>query len=413
MKTMSKEKSKKRAKTFFTALICIILIIAVLLGAFAAVSAVGIKSNHNFIESISAVSYDNQLVPETDDNGYTTFVTDRDFKIMQLTDIHIGAGFMSINKDSMAINAVAAMITAEKPDLVVVTGDIAYPVPVQAGTANNKNSAVMFADLMEQLGVYWCPVFGNHDTEVYSYYSRADIAELYESEEYPHCLFQKGPSDIYGEGNYVVNVKNTSGEITQSLIMIDSNSYTDNGLLSWAIWNYDCIHKDQVQWYENEIKNLTELNGGVTPKSLAFFHIAPIEQRNAWNEYTENGYQDTEDVKYIYGKAGEQKLIVYSSELNEGFFDAVLSSGSTQGIFFGHDHLNNFSLEYKGIRLTYGYSIDYLAYRGIMKYGAQRGCTIIDVYQNGEFDCRAENYYQDKYSTVKDKEAVTMEDYYS
>ena len=34
----------------------------------------------------------------------------------------------------MALNAVAAMVTAEKPDLVIVTGDIAYPVPFQAGT---------------------------------------------------------------------------------------------------------------------------------------------------------------------------------------------------------------------------------------------------------------------------------------
>ena len=66
------------------------------------------------------------------------------------------------------------------------------------------------------------------------------------------------------------------------------------------------------------------------------------------------------------------------------------------------------SLDYKGIRLTYGYSIDYLAYFGIMKYGAQRGCTMIDIAPDGSFTSTLENYYQDKYSSVKAKEQVDM-----
>ncbi len=41
------------------------------------------------------------------------------------------------------------MITAEQPDLVVFTGDLTYPVPVQAGTFNNKENAKLLADLME------------------------------------------------------------------------------------------------------------------------------------------------------------------------------------------------------------------------------------------------------------------------
>ena len=66
-------------------------------------------------------------------------------------------------------------------------------------------------------------------------------------------------------------------------------------------------------------------------------------------------------------------------------------------------------IEYKGIRLTYGYSIDYLAYIGIMKHGIQRGCTMINIAPDGSFDTKLENYYQDKYSSVKDKERVDME----
>lgn len=88
----------------------------------------------------------------------------------------------------------------------------------------------------------------------------------------------------------------------------------------------------------------------------------------------------------------------------------MLELGSTQAIFCGHDHKNNFSLDYKGIRLTYGMSVDYLAYPGIYKLGIQRGCTMISFYPDGSFDCAQESYYQDKYESVYEKESVTMQE---
>ncbi len=78
----------------------------------------------------------------------------------------------------MAINTVATMIRVEKPDFVVVTGDISYPVPFQAGTFNNKSGAKIFAELMETLGVYWTLAYGNHDTEAYSYYTREQLTDF-------------------------------------------------------------------------------------------------------------------------------------------------------------------------------------------------------------------------------------------
>lgn len=406
-KTKTKKTPKQRFKIFLKVLLIIVLVIALLCGILASVSAVGLKSNSNFIETIETVSFDNQLEPVLDDNGCYTFTTDDHFKVIQLTDVHIGGGFLSIKKDSMAINAVAAMITAEKPDLVVITGDIAYPVPFQAGTFNNKTSAELFAQLMEKLGVYWVPVFGNHDTEAYSYYSREKISEFYSQEKFSHCLFQSGPEDVDGYGNSIINVKNTKGEITQSLVMLDSHSYVDNDYFG-IMWKYDTIHESQVKWYEDSLNKIKAENNDVMPKSLAFFHIAIPEYKTAWDEYRANDFNDTENVKYIYGKAGEKDYSVYTSEYNYGFFDKVKELGSTQGMFCGHDHLNNFSIDYKGVRLTYGYSIDYLAYTGIMKFGLQRGCTVIDIAPDGSFESHLENYYQDKYQTAKEKEQVDM-----
>ncbi|MCM1114108.1 MAG: metallophosphoesterase [Clostridium sp.] len=406
-----KRTHKQRFLLFLRILLVIILIIGILCALCSIVSVVGVKSNKNFISNIDAVKYENQLEPQLDSNGYYTFVTDDNFKVMQLTDIHIGAGFLSIKKDTMALNAVASMITAEKPDLVVVTGDIAFPVPFQAGTLNNKQSAKLFAELMEQLGVYWCLAFGNHDTEAYSYFDRETISELYESEAYPHCLFQAGPEDIDGYGNYPINVKNTKGEITQSLFMLDTHSYVDGDYLG-IMWKYDCIHENQVNWYKNTLETFQAENNGAMPKSLAFFHMPLQEYKDAWYEYRDNNYQDTENVQYKFGKAGETGLIVFSSEYNYGFFDTAKELGSTQGIFCGHEHLNNFSIDYKDIRLTYDYSVDYLAYAGIMNYGLQRGCTLINIMPDSSFDCVQENYYQDKYQTIKPKEEVTLESNY-
>ena len=407
-----KEKVKKHAgKKILRVLVIILLVISILTASAAIVNIVLERSHEEFIGNVPPVEYEEQLVPVIDDDGYYTFTTDREFKIVNITDVHIGAGFLSPKKDNMAMNAVIAMIREEKPDLVTVTGDIAYPIPFQSGSMNNKIPAVLFADLMEELGVYWAPVFGNHDTEAFAYYSREQIGEIYESDAYPHCLFQAGPEDINGVGNYVINVKNTLGQITQSLFMIDSNDYTSKSLISTITWDYDCIHTDQIEWYKNTIDELTKENAGITPYSLAYFHIPLYEMREAWYSYRDNGYQDTDDVQYIYGKAGEKDGVVLCSEYNNGFFDAVLEKGSTKGIFVGHDHLNTFSIVYKGIRMTYSNSIDYLAYFGISKIGSQRGCTVVTVKPDGTFEYTPENYYQEKYQSLEPKEEVTMQEY--
>lgn len=142
---------------------------------------------------------------------------------------------------------------------------------------------------------------------------------------------------------------------------------------------------------------------------MAFFHIPLIEYRDAWQEYVNNNKQDTENAKLIYGTVGEKDDNIFCPDENCGLFGAALELGSTQAFFCGHDHLNNFQINYKGINLTYGYSIDYLAYFGIAKYGAQRGCTMININQDGSFTSTLENYYQDKYSAVNAKENVSME----
>ncbi len=421
MKTKEKTspvKKKNKGKIALTVLGVFFAFVAVVAAVTAIVNVMGNKANTEKISAFPKVETEKQLVPEKDENGYWTFTTDEEFKVMQLTDVHIGGGWMSFKKDAMALNAVAAMIAAEKPDLVIVTGDIAYPVPFQAGTFNNLSSAKVFAALMEQLGVYWTLGFGNHDTEAYSYFGRDDISEFYSDEDMKYCLFQPGPDDVDGYGNQVINVKNSEGIITQSLFVFDSHSYVDGDFLG-IFWKYDNIHENQVQWYKNTLAALNTQNNAVLKeagkeenshiKSAAFFHIPLTEQRDAWYEYRDAGYQDTENVKLHYGVAGESGNVVYSGIHEDNLFETMVELDSTKAVFCGHDHDNNFSIEYQGIRLTYGMSVDYLAYPNIYKRGAQRGCTMISFAPDGSFDCKQENYYQAKYQSVYEKEPASME----
>ena len=370
------------------------------------------RSNRDVIASFDRVAYaeGEQLVPEKDTDGYWTFNTDRDLKILQLTDVHIGGGLMSIQKDKKALNAVAAMVTAEKPDLVILTGDNVYPVPFQSGTFNNGVATDVVIALLEKLGVYYTVCFGNHDSEAYSDYTREQIADKYENPELKYSIFRKGPEDIDGFGNQIIKVMNSNGIVTNAYFVLDSHDYVEADMLG-VLGKYDNIHQNQVDWYRENVLAIDAANKAIDPDypmfpSLLFFHIPLREYDDAWKEYRANGSQDTENVKYIDGGYYEDNEKVCCGVGDDSLFETALELGSTKGMFCGHDHVNNATLEYKGIRLTYGMSVDYLAYIGIDKKGAQRGCTVISLSKDGELSVSLENYYQDKYVSKYEKENV-------
>ena len=408
---MAKGKIKNRKKTLFV-IISVVLVIAI------AIAGLNYFSVQNLLKKGNAynkVEIENQLVPQKDENGNWYFTTDGDFKVMHLTDIHIGGGFMSKGVDEKALNAVATMVTKEKPDLVIATGDIAFPVPYTAGTFNNYSGAKAFANLMESLGVYWDVTFGNHDAECYSYFDRESVAKFYENEDYKYCLFQSGPEDVDGYGNHVVEVKNSKGIITQAIILIDSQAYIKNNLIESIKGTYDNIHPNQVEWYESEIKRMNAENEKISKdfvpvKSLAFFHIPLVEMGDGWNEFVENDFKDTDNFKYFDGVIGETGRRVFSGFGEDDMFEKMVELGSTKAMFNGHDHLNNTTFAYKGIQFSYGYSIDYFAYSGIDKLGSQRGCTMITCKPDSTFAIDKYNYYSDRYDLDGfTREEVTMQ----
>ncbi len=420
---MAKNKGKK-AKKIILSVMGVLIVAAIVI---AGLNFLAVENLMKKGESYAPVEYDEPVVLITDEDGEKYFLADRDFKVMHLTDIHIGGGFMSKSVDEKALNAVATMVTAEKPDLVIATGDIVFPVPFMAGTFNNYSGAKAFANLMEDLGVYWTVTLGNHDAEPYSYYNREKVAEFYENEEYKHCLFSAGPEDVDGFGNHVIEVKNSDGIITQGLIMLDSQAYVKNDIITSILGHYDNIHENQVAWYEAEIKRMNkenaeairklqgDENGGLwetygNVKTLAFFHIPLVEMADAWYAFEEGGFKDTEDFTYIGGILGEQGRRVYCGLGEDNMFEKMLELDSTKAMFNGHDHFNSTIFEYKGIQFSYGYSIDYFAYSGIDKEGSQRGCTVITCKPDTTFTIEKHNYYSERFSLEGfTREEVTMQ----
>ena len=122
---------------------------------------------------------------------------------------------------------------------------------------------------------------------------------------------------------------------------------------------------------------------GRTVPSLVFFHI-PLQQYRTAYELYEAG---SDEVRYYFGENGEKMINkVCCSNYPSALFDRMLALGSTTGVFCGHDHYNNMSLEYKGIRLTYGMSIAYLAMPGVEHDTAQRGAELITIHPDASWD---------------------------
>jgi hypothetical protein len=267
-----------------------------------------------------------------------------------------------------------------------------YPIFAFSGTTNNKRQAEFVSGLMEGLNTPWAFVFGNHDQERRSKYGKNDIADVYMRGK--NCLFQKGPENIDGVGNYIIEIADPDGSLNTALVFLDSHMYIKKGYFS----GFDHVHDNQIEWYKEQITSISRREGRLIP-SLMFFHLPIKEFSDAWrklylgriptlaNDLNAAESPAQKEVVYHCGFVNEKdNYFGYPKTKKTHIFDDVLALGSTKGMFFGHDHLNTLSLTYKGVRLTYPMSIDYLAYFGIAKKNTQRGGTLIEIRGGAEFE---------------------------
>ena len=296
---------------------------------------------------------------------------DRKFRIMQLTDCHLGYGKLSESQDTKAEKAITTLIEREKPDLIIITGDLIYPVLPKSGTLSNDREMREFMQFMDGFKIPYASVLGNHDSEMGSKATREEIGDILETGEY--SIFRKGPDSIFGVGNYTINL-NRKGKTEFVLAMLDSNMYGDG----WFYTGFDCIHRDQTDWCMEKIRKAGEKNRKLS--AFMFFHMPLPEYKEAYEKMKMGDHS----VKYNFGSVLEKNEYFGITNRECNVFDEALKTGFIKGMFCGHDHLNTISMEYKGICLTYGMSIDYLAYPNIESRYTQRGATVMDILPDGK-----------------------------
>ena len=251
------------------------------------------------------------------------FNADKKIKIVQFTDVHWVADSLASEEAGERMNEV---LDAEKPDLVVYTGDVIFARPADKGMRRALEPAI-------KRGIPFAVTFGNHDDE-----QDMNRKELYEFIKDMPGNLTSTVEGLSGVTNFILPVKSSVGDKDAAVLYVfDSNSYSPMK----QVKGYGWIKHDQVQWYINESKKYTEANGGTPLPALSFFHIPLPEYHEAVKH--EGAFM-----------IGTRKETACAPEINTGLFAAMLEAGDVLGVFVGHDHVNDYAVSWKGIMLCYG-----------------------------------------------------------
>lgn len=256
-------------------------------------------------------------------NATLKFSAEKKFKIVQFTDIHWVPG----NPDSeIAAECMNKVLDEEKPDLVIYTGDLVFGKPA-AEALDKALEPVLSRHL--PFAVTW----GNHDDE-------QDLTRVQLS-DHIHDLpgnLTTTTEGVSGVTNYILPLKSDDGTTDAAVLYVfDTHAYSPMK----QIKGYDWIKNDQVVWYTKTSADYTARNGGKPLPSLAFFHI-PVPE---YNEAAQ-----AEDALLI----GTRKEKACAPLINTGLYAAMLNAGDVMATFVGHDHVNDYVVNWKGILLCYG-----------------------------------------------------------
>lgn len=352
------------------------------------------------------------------------FDSNGDFKIMQVADIQDG-----INLSILVKNGLRAAIEAERPDLIILTGDnIAdfrsgslglFPdVDLTGVTGAIDDFMSIFEEYYDEYGVRVAATFGNHDGVMTSVTKEMQM-ELYQKYD---CFIGYDEAianiDIYGCGTYNIPIFSsdyvpvTDGDLdytklAYNLWVIDSNAYADD-----LHQTYDAVHDDQITYIEKEAANLNKLSGK-TIKSMAFQHIVVPEIFDALEEVEAGteGAVANGGKYYVLPEGAEGHLQekpcppgndVYNNEFSR------LTAVGVEAFYFGHDHMNDFVVDYNGAKLISTVTAGYSPYP--YDEGSIRGVRIINLKESGDsvtFDTYM-RYYEDSTGELPDEEELNF-----
>jgi predicted phosphodiesterase len=285
------------------------------------------------------------------DNSSNTTVSK--FKIIQLTDIHLGEAEnleWGPEQDRKTWEVLDKVLTLEAPDLIILSGDQL--------TANNcKDNATAYYRLLgEFLTKYntpWATIFGNHDdlgfvnpeTEQVSppKFSRRDLLQVDQS--FPLSLSEGGPVDVFGTSNYVLNISNPeNATVAAQIYLFDSGG----GALPEA------IHESQLHWFHEHQSSVP---------AIAFQHI-PTETHLFSNECSGFHGEGIAELRY-----------------DAGIVRALADTERFAFLAVGHNHGNDYCCSYNS---TTNFKVCFGRHSGYGGYGKwERGARVYELTIDG------------------------------
>lgn len=289
------------------------------------------------------------------------------FRVLQMTDIHFGLA-TNFAEEWVYFDT---LIGLAEPDLMVLTGDMFMNASVDVVN--------QLYNYMDSKDIPWTVTFGNHDRQ--GFYTPQFIEGQATYDSYDNCLYVNPDDNVNGHGNHYINIVSGT-DVEWQVIMLDSGSYHSLG----ATYDYDVIREDQIAWYEDVIKETNKVQfdvddfalvppANVIP-SVAFFHIPLFEYVDAYEAWEASGF-DEDMGSGVYQDSG-----IWHGYYNSGFFAKAKELGSTRGMFVGHDHTNNFAIDYEDIVLSYGVKTG----RGIYHDPEMIGGQVITLGDDGTID---------------------------
>lgn len=301
------------------------------------------------------------------------FRPDGSFKICCFSDLHETADF-----DPRSLAALDGIIAQEQPDLVLLGGDIwngALDRPIE----ELRDFLDIFTAPMEQRGIPWAHVMGNHDHG----YRFGDMVYQSLLESYPHCVSSHTLPDsgVDGVTNFVLPIYDSKKtHVSFAVWGLDTHVLSDglnlrNGVnlrqahrVSHPITgtsHWDFVHFNQIHWYFHTSEQMERENGAPID-ALLLLHAAPAE------------YGICMDNPIDTHLIGDAKETLLSGSLNSGLFAAALQRGDVRAMVCGHMHANTFAADYCGIRLCFDGSI------GFRTGGedALRGGRVFTIYEH-------------------------------